>query len=564
MSFKVLDFAQLDSSSIIDEASKVFSDAAGKGGKRKLKLTTIATHSGKKINDRVYPGPKVKAGAKTFFKSEDSNFDKPFLKNHDRDSEPLGRVVNAEYVATLTGARWTSDYLEPTVEGSGFLKTTSVITDADAIEKFLDGRYQTVSQSATTNGAFCSKCTMDKGDLVPLFSTWQDSEDSEHSCDHFPGDMCDGQKNFMITGDMFYQELSQVNTPADDGGVHTAMELIKDHLGDKESLFGLMGNRLKELEIIKTPVVAGIVDSEGNPVQSLMMEDHISTKTISVPAGMTPKAKAEEGIKETEDQVLSSEDFAAAKLLRHFSKYHGTELTSEDEAVVAKLESSKLTKDQEESLARGFFLSDSLPFEVCDEETLTAAAEMADKFFTDEAKREAFLTSLKDQATAEDLNFTNNKEPTMDEKQTKALLDSLEQLKAEKAELEQVVKDQKVELDGLNSKVVDSEVVTLIEVRAQVGYSDCLDFESKTQEEKDALVDSIKSLSSEVREHMLKEAKDNLAAGIVLAKRLEDDKTENPLEGEVSDKKEEPKADVELADKKDDSSEVSSKPHSLI
>ena len=57
MEYKVLDFLQLDSSRLIDEACKTFLDAksTGKEGKRKLKLTTDATHSGKIINDRVYP-----------------------------------------------------------------------------------------------------------------------------------------------------------------------------------------------------------------------------------------------------------------------------------------------------------------------------------------------------------------------------------------------------------------------------------------------------------------------------------------------------------------------------
>ncbi len=563
MNFKVLDFAHLDSSSIIDEASRTFKDELSSGEKRKLQITTIATHSGKIINDRVYPGTKVKAGAKTFFKSEDSTFDKPFLKNHDRDSDPLGRVVNAEYVATRTGALWTSDYNSPTEEGSGFLKTTSIITDQDAIEKFLDGRYQTVSQSAVTDGAYCAKCTCNKGDLVPLFSSWKDSKGESHSCEHWPGDTYDGKVNYMITGKLTYSELSQVNTPADDGGVHTAMSLIEDQLNDESSLFGLMGSRIKSVEIIKTPIVACVVDSEGNPIKTLMMQDYISTKTISVPAGMSPTPEMNTGNKKSEDSVMSSEDFATAKLLSHFNKYRGIELTSEDKVVVAKLESSKLTEDQKDNLVRGFFFSDNLPFEVCDEATVTAAINMADKFFPDEAERESFLVKLKDQATVENLNFNNNKEPTMDEKQTKALLDSLEQLKADKAELEQKIKDQATLIEGLRSSVIDTQVIKLISVRAQVGYADCLDFESKTAEEKLALVDSIKALSPEIREHMLKEANDNLDAGISLSKRLGDDKTVNPLEGNVSDKIPD-KADLELADKNDHSSEVPTKPHSLI
>ena len=110
--------------------------------------------------------------------------------------------------------------------GLGFIQLVANITDLDAIQKLLDGRYLTGSVGATTDRAVCSICRQD----------W--TEDG--ACEHKPGAIYDESKCFLIMGNLDYEEYSFVNRPADRhskvlelhyNGVRDSIEIASDHSG---------------------------------------------------------------------------------------------------------------------------------------------------------------------------------------------------------------------------------------------------------------------------------------------------------------------------------------------
>lgn len=208
-----------------------------------LEVSFAATHAGIITrNNGFYLPDKMRRGATTFL----DNFAKPILLHHKTDIDPIGRVVRAEYVDnSLKVADMYRGYpmknkagrdvsqlndsliqdfssgkmpfgmqvdvirnlLDHTLladsayEGMGYIKLTANITDKEAVEKFLDGRYMTGSVGAKTDKAVCSVCKTD----------WV----SDGQCDHKPGAVYDKNKCYIIAGELSYDEYSVVNKPAD-------------------------------------------------------------------------------------------------------------------------------------------------------------------------------------------------------------------------------------------------------------------------------------------------------------------------------------------------------------
>lgn len=207
---------------------------------RPLIVKIAATHAGLITrNNGFYLPDRMRKGATTFV----SQYPKPVQTHHSDDQDPVGRVIKAEYIdisASVTErinnkkkdffTKFTPDsfnsftdgrmpYIEsvnficdflnkkdsllddPDFQGLGYILITAQISDSDAIQKILDGRYLTGSVGLTTDRAVCSVCKQD----------WTDSG----KCEHTPGKRYDGVKAFIITGDLVYDEYSFVNTPAD-------------------------------------------------------------------------------------------------------------------------------------------------------------------------------------------------------------------------------------------------------------------------------------------------------------------------------------------------------------
>ena len=189
------------------------------------------THSGIVTgNYGFYLPDRMRAGAATFTK----DYCKPVIVGHDLETEPLGRVIDAKYVDTSkdwkTNDKMLSTYLEfndakkkkvtvnedeaefaryvienywgkDNYRGLGHIYGTLKISDAKAIEKILDERYLTVSTGMRSGSARCSECGQD----------WV----RDGFCEHEKGKIYDsGIPVCFIPGNMFYDEVSVVNLPA--------------------------------------------------------------------------------------------------------------------------------------------------------------------------------------------------------------------------------------------------------------------------------------------------------------------------------------------------------------
>lgn len=148
-----------------------------------------ASHSDTEINSAFYTSDSMLRD----FGSYIYPFKKPFLKNHNsHNGEPLGRIIDADCIDSAI------------VDGKKALDVTAKISDKDAIEKILDGRYKTVSIGARPGTITCNTC----GKHIL-------KDGSFKFCGHFRGETYDNKKCTWKMEDLEYSELSIVNSPAD-------------------------------------------------------------------------------------------------------------------------------------------------------------------------------------------------------------------------------------------------------------------------------------------------------------------------------------------------------------
>ena len=208
----------------------------GKG----LVITYDLSHSGRKINNRVYSARGQRKGVESLT----NPFNKPILKHHDQHTDPIGRFIGGEYqdlsehimshlrndLSAYNQLRHAFDADEPeymyrslkkyelltnsTWPGIGRMRVKANITDEDAIKKFLDGRYLTFSAGSSTNRHVCSICNEDWATNGP--------------CEHTHGRDYDGEMCVFICGDFIVHEGSVVNTPADNFSQLVSIERMTD------------------------------------------------------------------------------------------------------------------------------------------------------------------------------------------------------------------------------------------------------------------------------------------------------------------------------------------------
>ena len=182
-----------------DKRGLIISDSDGIKKDYGLICEIDATHSGTLINNRIYPPASMDKGIRSWTKP----YKKPVLVNHDDAADPIGRIIKAKYLKTNRGME-SSDYkpILKASDGYGYTRLTLRITDSEAIQKIIDGRYETVSVRMSTDHAFCSICNTD----------WS----ADGPCEHTPGQMYDKKLAYITTGDLSYREMSFVNIPADE------------------------------------------------------------------------------------------------------------------------------------------------------------------------------------------------------------------------------------------------------------------------------------------------------------------------------------------------------------
>ncbi|RME26216.1 MAG: hypothetical protein D6800_06765 [Candidatus Zixiibacteriota bacterium] len=228
------DFSKVaDQAEVVDSAAIEVEDSEGS-----VVVEIEATHAGYvNGNGYFYTAEAMRAAVETWTRP----FPKPYLVNHDRLSDPLGRVIDAEYV--------------PTSKSRGYILLKVRIGDEEEIKRIQDGRALTVSTGArATEMVECSVCGRDllnngtgpqryrlksapdsswmtrpaPGFFGEIGMTnaefWDVSEDDKGrwtaECRHIRmfeapmgGDVL--KKTYYIFHGLDYQEVSRVNVPAD-------------------------------------------------------------------------------------------------------------------------------------------------------------------------------------------------------------------------------------------------------------------------------------------------------------------------------------------------------------
>lgn len=175
---------------ILPESGKAFQESTLSGDARFLLPRIEAVHEGRTRNGNRYPADKL-MGSRELMSGVYSwlhPYAKPVIYNHDTNTEATGRIQTATF----------SEY---TSAGRPGIIVVPKITEEKAVQSLLDGRLLTVSIGATTDAAICSICGTD---II-----------NDGFCGHYRGESYDDQTAEWIVGNVWFDELSWVNVPAD-------------------------------------------------------------------------------------------------------------------------------------------------------------------------------------------------------------------------------------------------------------------------------------------------------------------------------------------------------------
>lgn len=199
-----------------EEEKKAFADSLKDSDTPKYVIVNIAaTHAGYLNKNKVVYNPaKMRRSVNSWIEPNG----KPVLTHHNKMTDPVGRIQNAEYISL--GIEDVVDLARP----KGYIQLAAKITDPDAIQKILDERYLTVSIGGSSDEVKCSICNHN---VV-----------KDGICEHKKGKEYDGKLCFWNVGEIEYSEVSFVNTPAD---VHAKIEgvQVKDSLDLRDSFLCL-------------------------------------------------------------------------------------------------------------------------------------------------------------------------------------------------------------------------------------------------------------------------------------------------------------------------------------
>ena len=230
----------------IDSMQLLKDMASGKTQVLALDVEMEATHSGKNHNYCIYYEESMEKDAESFV----NPFKKPMLKNHnDYSGEPLGRITQSWFgPSALTDER-------------SAIHLKARVTDQDAIPKFLDGRYGTVSIGGTMGTVTCNVC----GKTILKDGKFK-------FCGHWRGESYKDQVCYWGAKDIEYHEVSTVNNPADDFAQIMKVTVVTDSDDKKdnkeENIMAGTNTDNKSAEDVKKTVCDMIDQLLGNPTAS--------------------------------------------------------------------------------------------------------------------------------------------------------------------------------------------------------------------------------------------------------------------------------------------------------
>jgi predicted nucleic acid-binding Zn-ribbon protein len=283
---------------ILLQSGAAFTEATtDKNGNRFLLPRIEAIHAGRTRNNTRYLADKLRGDplAKSGVYSWLYPYAKPIIYNHDTNTEASGRVHNAIYTSETKAGR----------EG---IIVIPKITEEKAVQSLLDGRLMTVSIGATTDSAVCSYCGTD---II-----------AEGWCGHDKGQVIDDVTVEWIIGQVWFDELSWVNVPAD----QDAMVVSVGDIQTAEA-YGKTGENYIDLSKISTEWLVtqesakdtGLLpttEQEGDPSTLLTLEElqaQVAQLTQTVETLTSEKRRMEEQLVAVQVAVTEKDAEITAK-----------------------------------------------------------------------------------------------------------------------------------------------------------------------------------------------------------------------------------------------------------
>lgn len=163
-------------------------ESSTSSGGRGIVVSVAAIHEGLTANYNHYSAEELLNAVNSWT----DPYPKPLLKNHDLNTDPLGRVIGAQM--TKTG------------EGLPYIQLKIAVLDPVAIEMVKDQRYITGSVGGKVDSAICNICNAD----------WAKATTSmDMPCKHQKGKVYKGKMAYLEMKGIGWREYSFVNAPAD-------------------------------------------------------------------------------------------------------------------------------------------------------------------------------------------------------------------------------------------------------------------------------------------------------------------------------------------------------------
>lgn len=299
-----------------------------------LDVTFEATHSGGNKNHTVYSSDSMAEDSRSWMYP----FAKPLIKNHDMYEEPIGRVIDSTFAQSE---------FDPNRDT---INLTFRVSDQDAMVKFADGRYKTMSIGATAGHIQCNVCGKDI------------LKDGKFKfCGHWRGEAYANQVATWTAKNLEYKEGSVVNNPADSLAQVKRIKVIKAKEGStmsnsvKNNTDGTIAGTLDDIDNLidgeNTTATEGVVNDNTPVDNGDNQEPTIVNDNEGQGEGSEPELTDAEKLEVANAKIADLE--AKIEELKHTIATKDAELTSKEDEVTAKdseietLKGEATVKDEE-------------------------------------------------------------------------------------------------------------------------------------------------------------------------------------------------------------------------